>query len=164
MYVSLTGWSDWIGRRELMEVREEDIDDLKVVSRIRNGTKGTFMDLLEVREKQSEYRALNMSQKRFRRPISPSQNTETSIDGKRPSRAATNHRPLFFSTGHPILRWQPTLHRHASPQSRRNQVHHCHHRLKHDDDDGHHKPTNRVGCLDCRAGTGFSRGNSRVCK
>lgn len=76
------GLTVWVGRRALMAVREEDLDDRKVISRIDNTSVAIFMDLLEVREKQSEYRRSNMSQKRFKRPIPASQtSTETSLEG-----------------------------------------------------------------------------------
>lgn len=72
-----------------MAIREEDIDNRKVINMVRNGTKATFMDLLEVVEKQSEYRAMKMTQKRSRKSTSTSQSleesTQMSFDGISPA-------------------------------------------------------------------------------
>jgi hypothetical protein len=61
-----------------MEVPEEDLDDRKVIRRIRNGTKGTFLFLSEVRQEQSEFRAQNMARKRSKKPASGSLSLEDS--------------------------------------------------------------------------------------
>jgi microcompartment protein CcmL/EutN len=78
-----------------MAVREEDLDDRKVISRVDNMTWNLFMDLLEVREKQSEFRRQNISQKRPRRPASQAMSasqasTATSLDG-------TFHTPIPYN-------------------------------------------------------------------
>ena len=77
-----------VGRRDLMAVWEEDLDDRKVISRIKNTTWNLFTDLLEVREKQSEFRRQNISQKRPKpkRPASQATSasqasTATSLEG-----------------------------------------------------------------------------------
>jgi len=68
-----------------MSVREEDLDDRKVITRLTrvgNMAYNAFRDLLEVREKQSEYRRLNLSQKRFKKPASQTSTAETtSLEG-----------------------------------------------------------------------------------
>lgn len=53
-----------VGRRELLEVREEDLDDRAAINEIENRAWSLFTDLLEIRQKEPEYRALNMARKR----------------------------------------------------------------------------------------------------
>lgn len=65
----MVGWADaLLGRRELLEIRREDIDNRSIINRIDNGSKLAFMSLHEIRQEQSEYRALNMARKRQKQP------------------------------------------------------------------------------------------------
>ena len=78
-----------VGRRELMAIGEEDTNDRKVVNQIRNMTGLVFMDLLEIQEVQSEYRAMNMARKRSKSTITTTQSleasTQTSLEGISPA-------------------------------------------------------------------------------
>jgi hypothetical protein len=67
-----------VGREELKAVREEDLDDRKVISRIRNASRGTFISLSEVRQRQSNFRAENIARKRSKKPASSSISLEDS--------------------------------------------------------------------------------------
>lgn len=58
-----------IGRSELMSVKAEDIDNRRAIHRIENSSRWVFGSLYEIRQEQSEFRAINMSRKLSRKPI-----------------------------------------------------------------------------------------------
>jgi hypothetical protein len=76
------GWMGlMVGRRELLEIRREDLDNKSVINRIENRSNLVFVSLVELLQKQSDLRAINMARKRSKNPTTASQ----SLDSEAPS-------------------------------------------------------------------------------
>jgi len=59
-----------VGRSELMSVKVEDIDNRRAIHRIENSSRLVFGSLYEIRQEQSEFRAINMARKLSKKPTS----------------------------------------------------------------------------------------------
>src|SRR5947207_7802037 len=59
-----------IGRRELLEIRKEDLDDDRVIDRIENRSSLVFVSFRELLQLQSDSGAINMAKKRSKKTTS----------------------------------------------------------------------------------------------
>jgi len=59
-----------IGRRELLEIRKENLDDDRVINRIENRSSLVFVSFRELLQVQSDLRAINMAKKRSKKTTS----------------------------------------------------------------------------------------------
>lgn len=75
-----------VGRRELLEISREDLDNKGVINRIENPSRLVFVSLSELLQMQSELRAINMARKRSRDPTRASQ----SLDSDSPNLTQTS--------------------------------------------------------------------------
>lgn len=66
-----------VGQRELLEIRREDLDNESVINRIENPSKLVFVSLVELLQKQSDLRAINMARKRSKNTTTASQSFDS---------------------------------------------------------------------------------------
>src|SRR2546423_11791166 len=93
-----------LGRRELMAIKTNEIDDRSVISRIDNSSRLVFGSLYEIRQEQSDLRALNMARKRSRKSIST---TNQSLDLDSFTSTTSTHTSICISLQRFINRSSP---------------------------------------------------------